>query len=321
MVLGAILERFRTTLDKIDGRPATASTGSFGYDAGVRLAASAELKIERDFQQSLMNGEVLMNYQPMVRLATGRLAGFEALARWLHPERGMVAPSVFIPIAEAGGLSATLASVCMAQVAQDLPKMMRMALANPTNVEPLRVSVNVCGHDLADPDFVPRLSQIAAGASVGEGTITLELTETALVQSLDAAAASLQTARDCGFNVAVDDFGTGYSSLGYLRTMPVDTLKIDRSFIQGMHDTSTSRPLVASMLHMGETLGLSVVAEGIEAKEDARVLREMGCALGQGYFFGRPRSLAETLYLIRDWSARDSLVQVHPAALVDRTVA
>ncbi len=299
LVLSTVLDRLRATLDGIGERPV--SMPAFARrNAVMDVAALAGLRVEREFEAALEEGQIRVVYQPIVRLSDGQLTGFEALARWLHPSRGMVSPAVFVPIAEASGLSARLANVCLRQVLADLPVLRRRAAACAGHVGDLHVSVNISGYDLTTPDFIDSL---ATAAEVDASGIVLELTETALVHSTAEATEALAKARSFGFRVAVDDFGTGYSSLTYIRLLPVDGLKIDRSFVQGMTDCATTRSIVASMLQLAASLDLRVVGEGIETAGQRSLLRMLGCEFGQGYLFGRPLPLDQTLQVLAAWRA------------------
>ena len=252
---------------------------------------------------ALAEEQIIVHYQPIVRLATGRLTGFEALARWAHPTRGLVPPAMFVPIAEACGLSGRLAHACVRQVASDLAALEAVAAQRPGHIEGARVAVNVSGQDLASFDFVESLGAAVTAAQRSTDTITLELTETALIHSPAEAAKKLREARRLGFRIAVDDFGTGYSSLNYIRTLPIDGLKIDQAFVQSMVDCATTRSIVVSMVRLAQSLAVSVVGEGIEAPEQREMLHGLGCEFGQGYLFGRPLPLAQTLEAMRDWNA------------------
>ena len=248
-------------------------------------------------------GQITVHYQPIVRLSNGRLTGFEALARWTHPTRGVVPPSLFIPLAESSGLSGRLARICLTHVVRDLAFLTALAAERPEHIEAMRIAVNVSGHDLNTADFVGDLGAIVTSHGFAAENITLELTETALILSPKDAARKLTEARTLGFKVAVDDFGTGYSSLNYIRTLPVDTLKIDQAFVQGMADCATTRSIVTSMLHLAESLGLGVVGEGVETLAQRALLQKLGCDLGQGYLFGRPLPFNQTLALMKTWQA------------------
>ena len=299
MVLSVILDRFRDTLTELGGQPATpAASNPF-----LVKAAAAELRLERELERALAANEVTFYYQPIVSLVSGRINGFEALARWIHPERGLILPAVFIAVAEISGQSAELARAAMRQVRAELVALNAAAMSNMASVEPPRININVSGFDVASADFITSLAEIAGRDALDAGLIQLELTETQLVRNLGASGDVLKAARANGFRLAIDDFGTGYSALNYIQALPVDTLKIDQSFVQGLADEDANRSILTSLLQLAGSLRLSLVAEGVETPEDAAILSELGCELGQGFLFGRARPLNETLELIRLWNA------------------
>ncbi len=301
LVLGTILNRFRVTLDSVAGKHSPQDTPIKAEKGSIVAAATAELRLQKELQAAFEENQIHFYYQPIVRLSDGRLTGFEALARWAHPVRGLVPPTVFIPLAEASGLSGQLATICLTQVAHDLTRLKATAARNPQHVETPRVAVNISGYDLKTYDLVRELGDIATSCGHSAENFTLELTETALVLSPSEAAARLEDLRRLGFKIAVDDFGTGYSSLNYIRTLPVDTLKIDKAFVENIADCGTTRSIVISMLRLAQSLRLTVVGEGIETAEERSLLHGLGCEFGQGYLFGRPLPLGQTLDLMMNW--------------------
>ena len=315
LFLGTILERFRSTLHGVGGQ-SVLNPDLKKKNPSANAAARAELRLETELEVGLHEGHVIVHYQPIVRLADGRLAGFESLARWAHPKLGLVPPSTFIPIAEASGLGALLARVVLRRVMQDIPFLRAHAAKSRTHVDDLQLAVNISGHDLLNEGFIDDLGNIMSTSGPCENRVTLELTETALVQSTTEAAKALEQARRLGFKIAVDDFGTGYSSLNYIRTLPVDILKIDQSFVQGMSGCATTRSIIASMLQLAQSLGLKVVGEGIETIAQHTYLQTLGCEYGQGYLFGRPLPFDQTLELISAWRAKSvaSAAALAPAA-------
>lgn len=301
LVLGTVLDRFRATLNDI-GR-VSAEQPVTSRNLRVTTAALAELRLEKELEIALRENQIKVYYQPIVSLGDGRLVGFEALARWTHPARGIISPMTFVPIAEASGLSGDLAKVCLRHVTSALPALQARGASNTAHVDALRVAINISGNDLTLPNFVRDLNGIVTESGQNVDALTLELTETALVHSPSEAATALDAMRQLGFTIAVDDFGTGYSSLNYIRTLPVDGLKIDKSFIQGMCFCPTTRSIVASTLQLAGSLGLKVVGEGVETANQRALLHELGCELGQGYLFGHPLPLEDTLSLVGDWRA------------------
>jgi diguanylate cyclase len=308
MVLNVILNRFRATLSSLDSMNGAPAASFFLHDQGLVDAAADELRMERDLEGALAREEIAPYYQPIVRLLNGKLAGFEALARWNHPARGFIPPLVFVPALEASGKSGELTVLCMRRIVRDLPTLLNGALANVTNVDELKVSVNVSGHDLGDMRLVEQLAAIVDQAGLPASLFHLELTESALVRNADRTAGALRAARERGFGVAIDDFGTGYSAMLSVQSTPATMLKIDRSFVQGVGDGGINLPIVENMLQLASSLGMQVVAEGIESVADASALANLGCDFGQGYAFGRPQPVEPSANLARRWKRADVAV-------------
>jgi diguanylate cyclase (GGDEF)-like protein len=243
-------------------------------------------------------GAFRVAYQPIVALATGEVRGVEALVRWHHPDRGVVAPGQFVPLAEETGLVVPLGRWVLGEACRQAGEWRR---AHP-RAAALRVSVNVAERQLRDPALVDDVRAALAAADLPAEALLLEITEGALMQDPDRAARTLAALRALGVRVAVDDFGTGYSSLGYLQQFPIDVLKIDRAFVAALGAAGGARPhrrpgvddaaLVRAIVHLGQTLALETVAEGIEDAGQAAALDALGCALGQGYHFARPLDAA-----------------------------
>ncbi|MCP3054876.1 putative bifunctional diguanylate cyclase/phosphodiesterase [Aurantimonas marianensis] len=239
-------------------------------------------KIEEALRHALRAGELEVHYQPIVSTGTAELRAVEALARWHSPEFGNVSPAVFVPIAEQTGLIVELGQFIFRRVFADLAA-----------IQGLRVSVNVSPVQLRDPMFVDTLVAMAGNAKIPLDRICLELTEGILVTHPDLARQKLDALKKAGFTVALDDFGTGFSSIGYLRQLPFDTLKIDRSFISEMTRSPRAASLVQSIIALGKALDLRVVAEGVETADEQRLLRLTGCDYLQGYAFGKPMPIGE----------------------------
>jgi diguanylate cyclase len=301
MVLSVVLDRFRATLSMMAGGPDFDVSSHFWHDPVLVDAAAAVLRFEREIDDALNGEEIEPHYQPIVRLSDGRLVGFEALARWKHPTRGFIPPLVFVPIIEANGRSADLTLHCMRSIARDLPMLMNFALSNVENIDRLHMNLNVSAHDLGDETLVERLAEIADQAGIAAGEVHLELTEAGLLHTCESGRSALHVARSRGFHVAIDDFGTGYSTMLAVRNVPASALKIDRSFVHGLSEGGVNLCLVSNILQLAASLGMSVVAEGIETVEDARILQKLGCEFGQGYVFGRPQPIEQCVALVRSW--------------------
>ena len=315
MCLGVVIERYRETLAMLDATVAgrACPEGALAPRQEFKAALNA-LSLESELRRALQRDEFELFFQPIVRLPTRGLAGFEALLRWRHPTRGLVEPGAFIPIAEASGLIVEMTAWTLAQVGRVFPAIDAAASRNAGAVDPLFVSVNISSHDLARPTFVETLAKALGDAGLAASRVMLEITESVLMKEPLRAIAALRACRKLGLSIAIDDFGTRYSSLSYLSALPITTIKIDRSFVRSMTQEPTSRKIIQMILRLAEELDRPVVAEGIEYENEERLLADFGCAFAQGYLFGRPAPLAQTLALARDWRAleRGRLTKVGP---------
>jgi EAL domain-containing protein (putative c-di-GMP-specific phosphodiesterase class I) len=231
-------------------------------------------------------------YQPAVDLSNGTMVGAEALVRWQHPERGLLTPDKFLDVAEETGLIVPLG----AWVIDEACRALAAWRGRPESAS-MRLSVNLGARELTHPDAVTTVLGAVRRSGVDPGALTLEVTESTAMADGDTGFRALRDLSGEGLHVAIDDFGTGYSSLDQLHRMPVDVVKVDRSFVQRMSDDPTSRELVAAVIGMGRALNLLVVAEGVETAEHASALREMGCSYGQGFLYAEPLP-AEELDLV-----------------------
>ncbi|MCX5518983.1 GGDEF and EAL domain-containing protein [Kaistia defluvii] len=245
--------------------------------------------LQADFQRALDGGEIVPYYQPLIALDGDSLIGFEVLARWAHPARGLIAPTAFIPIAEEMGRIGDLFDRLLVRACHD-------ARAWPSN---LRLSVNISPSQFAEPQMASRILDILARENFSPARLELEITENALVDEVSAARLILTTLRRAGISVALDDFGTGYSSLRHLSDLPVDRLKIDREFVERAQMNDEGWRIVRAIMQLATTFDLATTAEGIEAPEILSTLRELGCDIGQGYLFGRPVSAEQTTAWLR----------------------
>ena len=253
------------------------------FDPVLVAAAAERLELERDLEHALARGEFALVYQPIVTLATAAVVSAESLLRWRHPARGLVSPVDFIPLAEASGLIVDIGRWVLEEAC-------RSAATWPSRADgaPVGVTVNVSGRQLLHPALAGHVADALATSGLAPARLTLEITESVLMQDTDAALDTLHALKSLGVRLAVDDFGTGYSSLRYLQRFPVDVLKIDKSFVDGVargpHDAALARTIVA----LGDTLCLLTVAEGVEHAAQAEQLAAMGCEFGQGYLWARP---------------------------------
>ncbi|MFI5892937.1 putative bifunctional diguanylate cyclase/phosphodiesterase [Actinoplanes sp. NPDC051513] len=239
-----------------------------------------KLDSESRLRDAVHRGELRLHVQPVVDLADGTIAGAEALVRWEDPERGLQQPGAFIPLAEETGLIVEIDRWVLFEACQAATKWQETA--------PTWVSVNLSAANLEVPDLTDRVAYALAATGLSPRCLVLELTETVLMRDIAVTSARLEELRQLGVRIAIDDFGTGYSSLGYLRDIPVDVLKVDRSFIDGLVGNPRQQELVSAVIQLGHTLGLKVVAEGVETEDQLRLLRRMGARYAQGYYLGRP---------------------------------
>jgi len=253
------------------------------FDSSMHERAMAALRIENELRRALERGEMRVHYQPIVELSSGRTLGVEALVRWEHRERGLVPPSEFIPLAEETGLVVPLGRWVLDEACRALAAL----------PERINLSVNLSGRQLLQQEFCQELREMLARCRIEPSRLRLELTESMLIGNGAAARAALTQLRGTGVRLCIDDFGTGYSSLSYLHELPIDALKIDRSFVGAMGDDERKIKIVQSILVLGKSLGIDVVAEGVETSQQAELLRRLGCEQAQGYFFARPVPLEQ----------------------------
>jgi diguanylate cyclase (GGDEF)-like protein/PAS domain S-box-containing protein len=262
------------------------------FEPEMHRAAIERLELASDLRRALERGEFELHYQPIVDMRTGSLRSCEALARWRHPQRGMVSPAVFIPVAESSGLIAALGRWALHEACREAVVWRESACGAQ-----VRVAVNVSARQLTGGRLVYDVCDALEASGLPADGLIVEVTESALMQDVDKAVESLGALRVLGVRVALDDFGTGYSSLGYLQRFPVDTIKIDKSFVDGLDEPAAQTALVRAIVGLAHGLGLGVVAEGIERETQREVLLGMGCQLAQGYLFARPMPGADFLDL------------------------
>ncbi len=256
-------------------------TGIAWYGSDIDTNSVDRLALVGELRRALDAGELDVHYQPQVRVSDKSVVGFEALARWNHPQRGSISPVVFVPMAEKTGQAGVLTT-------HVLRKSLAQCAAWSTPERPISMSVNLPIRLLLEPGLPQQVLELVQEAGVSPEQLTLEMTETGIMGDHVASLRPLQQLRDLGIRVSVDDFGTGYSSLSYLRHLPVDEVKIDKSFVIGMGDDAGSAAIVRSIIDLAHVVGLSVVAEGIEDPLSLRTLEQAGCDYGQGYLLGRP---------------------------------
>ena len=245
--------------------------------------AEKRVQIESDLRRALREAQLFVEYQPQVRLKDGSVVGVEALVRWRHPDRGVISPADFIPVAEDCGLIVKIGKYVLMEACRQLAEW-KTQLPD----RPLAMTVNVSPRQLAEPTFMTDLHQALGDTGVDPRSLCLEITESAMMGATDDVVALLNKVKQMGAYIAIDDFGTEHSSLSRLRDMPAEVLKIDRSFIDGLSSEPGDTAIVSSILSLACAMGKHTIAEGVETREQAAVLRRMGCEVAQGYFFSRP---------------------------------
>ncbi|MCI0412822.1 EAL domain-containing protein [bacterium] len=265
------------------------------FDSGMHTTAVLQLQMENDLRRALERKEFRAFYQPTVCLFTGKLTGFEALMRWQHPERGLILPEEFIPLAEETGLIIPMGLWILKESCE---QMQRWATQFPTR-SPLTISVNLSGVQIAEQDLVPQIEQVLMQTGINPNHLTLEMTESVFMAHPQEATSKLLQLRSLGVRLHIDDFGTGYSSLSYLHQLPVDTLKIDRSFVSRIGKTEKKGEIVGTIATLAHNLGMEVIAEGVETATQLLQVKALACESAQGFYFSRPMASrdAETLIL------------------------
>jgi EAL domain-containing protein (putative c-di-GMP-specific phosphodiesterase class I) len=254
----------------------------------MRTQVMRRMRTETELRRALDGGQLRVWYQPVIDLGTGRPVSTEALVRWEHPKRGLILPHEFIPIAEEIGLIAELGLFVLEQAC------LQTAAWQEQFETALGVWVNVSGRQVTNALFPAQAASIAARSGLRPRSLALEITESVLMEEADSPATILGTMQEYGLTLALDDFGTGYSSLSRLKLFPLDVLKIDRSFVSGVDSDTDDRAIVKATIDMAHALGMTVVAEGVETREQEEHLRAFGCDRVQGYLYARPQSAPAT---------------------------
>jgi diguanylate cyclase (GGDEF)-like protein/PAS domain S-box-containing protein len=269
------------------------------FDKAMHTFAVNLLQIETDLRKALDRRQFVIHYQPIVSLDTFHICGFEALVRWEHPERGTIWPMDFIPVAEDTGLILSIGEWTL----QEACKQMRRWEHEFPSEDPMFISVNLSPKQFNQPHLLERVSDILQETGLDASSLKLEITEGAVMENLEMATELLRQLRALGVKLSIDDFGTGYSSLSYLHRFPIDTLKIDRSFVTRISENNENTEIVRTIVVLAQNLGMDVVAEGVETKEQLAILRQFGCEFGQGFYFSKPVSEIEAGGIINDTRA------------------
>ena len=264
------------------------------FEDAMRDRARSRIHLEAELRAAVARQEFLVFYEPVVSLKTGHLSGFEALVRWQHPERGMVSPGEFIPVAEETGLIVPIDRWVLVEAAGR----MREWHDQFSTRSPLSISVNLSGAGLTEAGLVEHVKQTLKLTGLDPRTLKMELTESSVVEAADAGEAVLRALRECGVRLSLDDFGTGYSSFAYIQQFAFDTVKIDRSFIKAIDSDGRSREIVETITNLAHSLSMDVVAEGPESAAQISVLRDLGCDYAQGWYFSKPQDREKTTRFI-----------------------
>jgi diguanylate cyclase (GGDEF)-like protein/PAS domain S-box-containing protein len=283
-------EKLLKNADMALTRAKTEQRGTFSFfESGMDARAQSRRKIEIDLRDAIQNDVLRPNYQPLVDLATGRITGFEALVRWPDPDRGMISPAEFIPVAEETGLINPLGALMLRRACAD-------AALWPDDV---RVAVNLSPLQFRVGNLLSLVMDVLKQTGLPATRLELEITETLLLEKSSQVLATLHALRALGVRISMDDFGTGYSSLSYLRSFPFDKIKIDQSFVRGLGSNRDAQAIVRSIISLGIGLGVTITAEGVETEAELSCLRAEGCHEGQGYLFSRARPNAEIVALLK----------------------
>ncbi|HIF24723.1 MAG TPA: EAL domain-containing protein [Micavibrio sp.] len=302
MISQVILTRYRDTLTRVEilgssGNHPPAEAIERGYAAQSDVVES--VKIANEFKTAIENGDLELHYQPIVDLSNGRVKGFEALMRWTHATEGFISPGIFIPIAEKSGIIVEASKWAVKEACAALNRI-ETALGNTGE---MYMSVNFSSHDFATHGFVDGLKGAIKNGGIRPEQLILEITERLLIQQPDNAKETLQKCREQGIGIAIDDFGTGYSSLSYLYYFPINILKVDQSFVRSLFLDDKSLELVKSIIGLGKNMDLRIIAEGVENREEAHLLTEIGCDTAQGYYFARPMPEDQVIETLSSWKA------------------
>jgi EAL domain-containing protein (putative c-di-GMP-specific phosphodiesterase class I) len=250
----------------------------------MRVKVEDRMNTEHSLHRALERRELRLFYQPVVEVRGSRAVGVEALLRWDHPDQGLVAPSRFIPVAEESGLIIPIGTWVLHEACRQLRRWQATRYGGLEGA----VEVNLSARQVDDPQIVATVERILSDTGLAPDRLTLEITESALMNDASSTLDVLHALKDLGVTLAIDDFGTGYSSLSYLQRFPVESLKVDRSFVADLDQRSDNAAIVRAIIGLGDSLGLPIIAEGVERPGEVEKLQSLGCFLAQGYLFGRP---------------------------------
>jgi predicted signal transduction protein with EAL and GGDEF domain len=297
-------EKLLKNADMALSRAKNDSRGTFSFfEAGMDALAQSRRRIEIGLRDAIQNDVLRPHYQPLIDLSTGHITGFEALVRWPDPERGMISPAEFIPVAEDTGLISAVGGLMLRRACMDAA----------TWPDAVRVAVNLSPLQFRAGNLLSTVMDVLKQSGLPAKRLELEITETLLLEKSDEVLATLHALRALGVRISMDDFGTGYSSLSYLRSFPFDKIKIDQSFVRGLGGNRDAQAIVRSIISLGIGLGVTITAEGVETEAELSCLRAEGCHEGQGFLFSRARPNAEIVELLKAQSGSEIAAAVGPA--------
>ena len=304
MVMRIVTARYRDMIARTEAvrvLPATPAAEAAEKSDSSSETALHTIRLNNELKEALEKGQLMLFYQPIIDIQNMKIGGFEGLMRWKHPVNGMISPGVFIPVAEDSGLITRLSQLALELACDTAVKLQACASADLTGPEPLFVGVNFSVKDFSAIDLPAILQAAIEEKKMDPLQIHLEIVESLLMESPEKARAVLEKCREIGINISIDDFGSGYSSLSYLHFFPIDTLKIDQSFIRTLSKDQGSKVLVKAIIGLAHNLGMKVIAEGVETAADADYLRSQGCEYIQGYFFSKPLSFEAASEFVQKW--------------------
>lgn len=311
LLLHLVLERHRSNTGPETAQPDDSVVGATDQERvsrleSVRGEALQRVRMREAIRDGLARREFLLHFQPIVDLRTREASGIEALVRWLRPSHGLVQPGGFINVAEDTGLIRPLGLWILRSACEFAAELHLRRTSVDGTAEPVFMSVNVSPRQLRNSADVDLLIRALHDSGVSTEHVKLEITERLLIDDPDVAAAGLKRLKDQGVSIAIDDFGTGYSSLAYLHRFPIDVLKIDRAFVNGIGDDASQLQIVGAIAKLGLSLNMELIAEGIERERDIEVLQSLGVTQGQGYLFARPMSIDDARSMLGDDEARST---------------
>jgi EAL domain-containing protein (putative c-di-GMP-specific phosphodiesterase class I) len=304
MVMRIVTSRYRDMIARTEAirvLPASPAAEAAEKSDSSRETALSTIRLNNELKQAIDKGELLLFYQPIIDIQNMKIGGFEGLMRWKHPVNGMISPGVFIPVAEDSGLITELSRLALELACDAAVKLQAAASKDLLGPDPVFVGVNFSVKDFSAVDLPSILKTAIEERKMNPLQIHLEIVESLLMESPEKARAVLEKCREIGINISIDDFGSGYSSLSYLHYFPIDTLKIDQSFIRTLSKDQGSKVLVKAIIGLAHNLGMKVIAEGVETAADAEYLRSQGCEYIQGYFFSKPLAFEAASEFVQKW--------------------